>query len=218
MIPGGVDAVNVRLLSIRLGCPAGALSGSAIVQGASEVAGGVTDLGQGVTLAGLLISLDRAFVALSSPPVTSNAIDGPGQSGVGIPSRCLLVRHHRVKVLAHATASQDEVWPTPTRCRVGLWVGGQSRAVAMIRVVQESPHEDACPLCGITLGMPRRATRRQIILSPRPGLFCWRCPDCKGVWAVRSVRHAVGEDLQTPMHRTTARAPCQEPRSAPVHT
>ena len=66
----------------------------------------------------------------------------------------------------------------------------------MIKVVREAPVGDACPLCGVTLGQPRGATRRQIILSPRPGLFCWQCPDCRGVWAVHSVRPAHGEDLQ----------------------
>lgn len=73
---------------------------------------------------------------------------------------------------------------------------GQSRSVVMIKVVREAAVGDACPLCGVTLGQPRGATRRQIILSPRPGLFCWRCPDCRGVWAVHSVRPAHGEDPQ----------------------
>jgi hypothetical protein len=48
------------------------------------------------------------------------------------------------------------------------------RVVRVVRVVRESPTLDACPLCGNSPAMPRRATRRQVILSPRPGLFCWR--------------------------------------------
>ena len=71
--------------------------------------------------------------------------------------------------------------------------------MAMIRVVQEPPNSDRCPWCGVTLGEPRRGTRRQIVLSARPGLFCWRCPDCGGVWAVRSVRHAPDEDEPIPV-------------------
>ena len=76
--------------------------------------------------------------------------------------------------------------------------------MAMIRVVQEPPNGDRCPWCGVTLGEPRRATRRQIVLSARPGLFCWRCPDCRGVWAVRSVRHAPDEDEPAPVRRAPA--------------
>ena len=78
--------------------------------------------------------------------------------------------------------------------------------MVMIRVVQESATGDACPLCGVTLGQARGATRRQIILSPRPGLFCWRCPDCRGVWAVHAVRQAPSEDAATSGPRRRAAA------------
>jgi hypothetical protein len=71
--------------------------------------------------------------------------------------------------------------------------------VTMLRVVQEQPGIDACPWCRVTLGQPRGATRRLIVLSPRPGLLCWRCPDCQGAWAVRSVRDAAGEDPHPPL-------------------
>ena len=67
--------------------------------------------------------------------------------------------------------------------------------MTLVRLVQESSVGDACPLCGVTLGQPNRITRRQIVLTLRPGVFCWRCPDCTGTWAVRGVRHSAGEDL-----------------------
>lgn len=80
--------------------------------------------------------------------------------------------------------------------------------MAMIKVVQESA-DDVCPLCGVSLGEPRRATRRQVILSPRPGTFCWRCPDCKGVWAARSVPQPAEDAVPAPARplRPTAPAP-----------
>lgn len=92
--------------------------------------------------------------------------------------------------------------------------------MTLIRVVQEPSFGDACPLCGVTLGRARGATRRQIVLSPRPGLFCWRCPDCRGTWAVRSVRHAPGEDLEAPTRRRPRAAappeyPVRRPEPAP---
>ncbi len=46
------------------------------------------------------------------------------------------------------------------------------------------PAADICPMCSAELGRSRGATRRQPILTATPGVFRWRCPDCKGVWQV----------------------------------
>ena len=49
---------------------------------------------------------------------------------------------------------------------------------------------DVCPMCLSTLGAPRGATRRQIVFCETPGVFRWRCPDCRGVWQVRTAGSA----------------------------
>jgi transposase-like protein len=43
---------------------------------------------------------------------------------------------------------------------------------------------DVCPMCEAHLGHPRGATRRQIVFCATPGVFRWRCPECRGVWQV----------------------------------
>lgn len=45
---------------------------------------------------------------------------------------------------------------------------------------------DVCPMFDADLGRPRGSTRRQIIVCEVPGTFRWRCPDCKGVWQVKT--------------------------------
>lgn len=49
---------------------------------------------------------------------------------------------------------------------------------------------DVCPLCDATLGRRRGSTRRLIVLTPTPGMFRWRCPDCRGVWQVNAASTA----------------------------
>ena len=55
-----------------------------------------------------------------------------------------------------------------------------------IPVISE-PLEDVCPLCRASLGKPRGATRRLIVVSADPGVFRWQCPDCGGVWQSRTL-------------------------------
>ena len=52
------------------------------------------------------------------------------------------------------------------------------------------PAVDACPMCSAELGRARGATRRQPLLTAVPGVFRWRCPDCAGIWQVRSAAPA----------------------------
>ena len=55
----------------------------------------------------------------------------------------------------------------------------------MMILTRESSVEDACPMCGATLGVINGPTRRRIVLCATPGVFRWRCPDCSGLWEVR---------------------------------
>ena len=65
----------------------------------------------------------------------------------------------------------------------------------MITEVASDPDADVCPMCDARLGSPRGTTRRQIVFCATPGVFRWRCPDCRGVWQVQATRPATSSPV-----------------------